>query len=114
MLGRAKTTSVIYFFGLFCFICAFIIPHLIVTLGGILWWHWLLMFIGELLILIIIYHIVYSILNWLALPANCPECGGETVITSGGFYDGLIPNFDDILIGLLFGLSQIVILHIIK
>jgi hypothetical protein len=68
---------------------------------------------GEFILLVFIYHIVSIILDWLAFPANCPECGGKMVVTSGGFYDGL-PGFDDILIGILFGLSQITIVYVIR
>ncbi len=66
------------------------------------WWHWpAVIFIG--IVALTGYAFLWPFASKLFLESfeECSNCGGELEFVGNGFEHGIVPHFDDVVIGLL-------------
>ncbi len=108
-VGRASSTSILYFLALVAFGVALIMPQLRTALEPA-WWQW------PVVILLEIAAFMGSAMIWSAASSRfresmqkCSECGARIEITGSGFHHSFAPSANEVGIGLLYAGTQVCI-----
>jgi len=110
---RSSSTAVLYYIGLTGFGVAIIGPQFqraFEPMGA--WSAWLVPIAIELPALIVCALLWSVASSWFKENMNkCSKCGGSIEVLSDGFHHDIVPNLDDVVIGLLFVGMQVGILY---
>lgn len=113
-ITRATSTSVLYYLALLGIGVAVIVPFYERAFGPALWER-------MVPIVIVLATLIASALVWSVASSpfresvkTCSRCAGQIEIVGGGFSHGIVPNLDDVVIGLLFGGLQVAVVFVIQ
>jgi len=112
---RSSSTAVLYYIGLTGWVVAIIVPWLrraFESMGA--WSAWFVTIAIEIPA-VIVCALLWSVASsWFKENMNkCSKCEGSIEVLSDGFEHDIVPNLDDVVIGLLFLVMQVGILYII-
>jgi len=112
---RSSSTAVLYYIGLTGFSVAIIQPWFRRAFEPMSAWSgWLIPIAVEIAALIACVLLWSVASGWFKENMNkCSKCGGSIEVLSDGFDHDIVPNLDDVVIGLLFLVMQVGILYAI-
>ena len=112
---RSSSTAVLYYIGLTAWVVAIMAPQLQRAFEPMGAWSALSVTIAIELPAMIVCALLWGVVaNWFKANMNkCSKCGGSIEVLSDGFEHDIVPNLDDVVIGLLFLVMQVGILYII-
>jgi len=110
---RSSSTAVLYYFGLTGFCVAIIGPQFQRAFEPMSAWSGWLVPIAVELAALAACALLWSVASgWFKENMNkCSKCGGSIEVLSDGFHHDIVPNLDDVVIGLLFVGMQVGILY---